>query len=110
MVEQLLVEPNTGYSIICNDLKKVYPGKDGNPNKFAVRGLSLALPNGECFGLLGPNGAGKTSFINMVCSYIFNFLYKKIAQVFFAYFNHIRFATRCSALRIVTPSYSEALM
>ncbi|XP_020089502.1 ABC transporter A family member 8-like [Ananas comosus] len=66
MVEQLLVEPNTGYSIICNDLKKVYPGKDGNPNKFAVRGLSLALPNGECFGLLGPNGAGKTSFINMM--------------------------------------------
>lgn len=44
----------------------MYSGKDGNPQKVAVRGLSLALPQGECFGMLGPNGAGKTSFINMV--------------------------------------------
>ncbi|KAH7527958.1 hypothetical protein FEM48_Zijuj05G0021200 [Ziziphus jujuba var. spinosa] len=40
-------------------------GKDGNPPKFAVRGLSLALPPGECFGSLGPNGARKTSFLSM---------------------------------------------
>lgn len=44
----------------------MYPGTDGNPEKLAVRGLSLALPRGECFGMLGPNGAGKTSFISMV--------------------------------------------
>jgi ABC-type lipopolysaccharide export system ATPase subunit len=31
-----------------------------------VRGFSLAIPRGECFGILGPNGAGKTSSINMV--------------------------------------------
>lgn len=43
---------------------------DGNPQKLAVRGLSLALLQGECFGMLGPNGAGKTSFINMVRLYI----------------------------------------
>ncbi|GKV14086.1 hypothetical protein SLEP1_g25007 [Rubroshorea leprosula] len=65
-VEQLLVEPSTSHAIICDNLKMVYPGKDGNPEKFAVRGLSLALPRGECFGMLGPNGAGKTSFINMM--------------------------------------------
>ncbi|PON57305.1 ABC transporter A, ABCA [Parasponia andersonii] len=65
-VEQLLLEPNSSHGIICDNLKKVYPGRDGNPEKFAVRGLSLALPRGECFGMLGPNGAGKTSFINMV--------------------------------------------
>ncbi|KAF8399432.1 hypothetical protein HHK36_015297 [Tetracentron sinense] len=65
-VEQLLLEPSTSHSIICDNLKKVYPGRDGNPEKFAVRGLSLALPQGECFGMLGPNGAGKTSFINMM--------------------------------------------
>ncbi|KAI4336022.1 hypothetical protein L6164_014600 [Bauhinia variegata] len=65
-VEQLLLEPTTSHAIICDDLKKVYPGRDGNPEKFAVRGLSLALPRGECFGMLGPNGAGKTSFINMM--------------------------------------------
>lgn len=65
-VEQLLLESSTSHAIICDDLKKVYPGTDGNPEKFAVRGLSLALPRGECFGMLGPNGAGKTSFINMM--------------------------------------------
>ena len=52
--------------MICDNIKKVYPGRDGNPEKFAVRGLSLALPQGECFGMLGPSGAGKTSFIEMV--------------------------------------------
>lgn len=65
-VDQLLLEQSTSHAIICDDLKKVYPGRDGNPEKFAVRGLSLALPRGECFGMLGPNGAGKTSFINMM--------------------------------------------
>ncbi|KAL2515976.1 ABC transporter A family member 7 [Forsythia ovata] len=69
-VEQLLLESSTSHAIICDDLKKVYPGRDGNPDKFAVRGLSLALPQGECFGMLGPNGAGKTSFINMMIGLI----------------------------------------
>ncbi|KAL8123534.1 hypothetical protein AgCh_011491 [Apium graveolens] len=69
-VEQLLLEQSTSHSIVCDDLQKVYPGRDGNPEKFAVRGLSLALPQGECFGMLGPNGAGKTSFINMMIGLI----------------------------------------
>ncbi|XP_039117389.1 ABC transporter A family member 7-like [Dioscorea cayenensis subsp. rotundata] len=64
-VKRLLQEP-TAHAIICDNLIKVYRGRDGNPDKFAVRGLSLALPRGECFGMLGPNGAGKTSFINMM--------------------------------------------
>ncbi|CAL5362169.1 unnamed protein product [Camellia sinensis] len=65
-VEQLLTEPDPNYAIVCDDLKKVYPAVDGNPPKLAVRGLSLALPRGECFGMLGPNGLGKTSFIKMM--------------------------------------------
>ncbi|KAI9174942.1 hypothetical protein LWI28_025084 [Acer negundo] len=64
-VEQLLLEPSTSHAVVCDNLKKIYPGMDGNPEKLAVRGLSLALPPGECFGMLGPNGAGKTSFISM---------------------------------------------
>jgi ABC-type lipoprotein export system ATPase subunit len=70
VVEQLLLEPNASQAIICDNLKKVYHGKDGNPDKLAVRGLSLALPKGQCFGMLGPNGAGKTSFISMMIGLI----------------------------------------
>lgn len=65
-MEELLLEPTINHAILSDDLKKVYPGRDGNPDKFAVRGLFLSVPQGECFGMLGPNGAGKTSFINMV--------------------------------------------
>ncbi|XP_073143575.1 ABC transporter A family member 10-like isoform X2 [Henckelia pumila] len=65
-VKRLQIEPNPNYSTICCDLKKVYPGKDGTPDKVAVKGAYLALPRGECFGILGPNGAGKTTFINMM--------------------------------------------
>jgi len=32
----------------------------------AVKGVSFAVPRGECFGLLGPNGAGKTSIVKMI--------------------------------------------
>ncbi|WOL00337.1 ABC transporter A family member 7-like [Canna indica] len=70
VVEQLLLKPSISHATISDNLKKVYPGRDGNPDKLAVRGLSLALPNGECFGMLGPNGAGKTSFINMMIGLI----------------------------------------
>ncbi|KAK1608101.1 hypothetical protein QYE76_031774 [Lolium multiflorum] len=66
LVKQLLMEMDTRNMIICHNLKKVYRGKNGNPDKLAVRELSLALRKGQCFGMLGPNGAGKTSFINMM--------------------------------------------
>ena len=47
--------------ILVKDVKKVYRG-----GKYAVRGVSLGIPNGECFGLLGINGAGKSSCLNML--------------------------------------------
>nr|VDC82643.1 unnamed protein product [Brassica rapa] len=65
-VELMRIEGSTGHAIVCDNLKKVYPGRDGNPPKIAVRGMYLDVPSGECFGMLGPNGAGKTSFINMM--------------------------------------------
>ncbi|CAG7888599.1 unnamed protein product [Brassica rapa] len=64
-VEKLMLEQSISHTIVCNKMKKEYPGRDGNPPKMAVQGLSFAVPSGECFGMLGPNGAGKTSFINM---------------------------------------------
>jgi ABC-2 type transport system ATP-binding protein len=48
-------------AIECRDLRKTYDGKVE-----AVRGLSLAIEAGECFGLLGPNGAGKTTTIEIL--------------------------------------------
>ncbi|KAK8940164.1 ABC transporter A family member 7 [Platanthera guangdongensis] len=66
IVCKLIQEPYRIQAVLCDNLKKVYPGSDGNPDKHAVRGLSLAISQRECFGILGPNGAGKTTFINMM--------------------------------------------
>ena len=43
-----------------HDLVKKYPATT------AVDGVSLAVPEGVCFGLLGPNGAGKTTTIEIM--------------------------------------------
>jgi ABC-2 type transport system ATP-binding protein len=48
-------------AIQCRDLRKTYDDKVE-----AVRGLSLEIQVGECFGLLGPNGAGKTTTIEIL--------------------------------------------
>ena len=48
-------------TIECTNLRKTYDGKVE-----AVRGLSLRIEAGECFGLLGPNGAGKTTTIEIL--------------------------------------------
>src|SRR5215470_10364551 len=48
-------------AIECHDLRKTYDGKVE-----AVRGLTLSISAGECFGLLGPNGAGKTTTIEIL--------------------------------------------
>ena len=50
-----------GSPIQCTNLRKTYDGKVE-----AVRGLSLRIDAGECFGLLGPNGAGKTTTIEIL--------------------------------------------
>src|ERR1700685_1719923 len=48
-------------AIQCRNLRNTYDGKVE-----AVRGLSLEIEGGECFGLLGPNGAGKTTTIEIL--------------------------------------------
>jgi len=50
-------------AIQCRNLRKTYEGK---VKVEAVRGLSLEIQAGECFGLLGPNGAGKTTTIEIL--------------------------------------------
>jgi ABC-type glutathione transport system ATPase component len=59
-----------GNVIVCKNLSKVFPARDGNPPKVAVKSLALAVPRGECFGMLGPNGAGKTTSINMMVGFL----------------------------------------
>lgn len=44
----------------CENVKKTFA-------KFeALKGVSLSVKAGECFGLLGPNGAGKSTLISMI--------------------------------------------
>ncbi|HEX2065810.1 MAG TPA: ABC transporter ATP-binding protein [Candidatus Thermoplasmatota archaeon] len=47
-------------AVVARDLRKRFG------DLVAVDGVSLAIPQGTCFGLLGPNGAGKTTAIRMM--------------------------------------------
>ncbi len=39
---------------------------NGDKKKIALKGVTLGIEAGQCFGLLGPNGAGKTTLINII--------------------------------------------
>jgi lipooligosaccharide transport system ATP-binding protein len=42
----------------------------GEAKREVVRGLSLSIESGECFGFLGPNGAGKTTSLRMALGHV----------------------------------------
>jgi ABC-type cobalamin/Fe3+-siderophores transport system ATPase subunit len=112
VVRRLLKDMDMRNMIICHNLKKVYPGKNGNPDRHAVKGLSLALRKGQCFGMLGPNGAGKSSFINMVSnnSYhecFFFFFFRYCATIFRIDF-HIAHGMHVQMIGLVKPTYGTA--
>ncbi|CAD5209141.1 unnamed protein product [Bursaphelenchus xylophilus] len=67
-IEQELVqnlEEFDDYGLVVRNLAKSYDGKS-----LAVKGVSFAVPKGECFGLLGVNGAGKTTTFSMLTGFL----------------------------------------
>lgn len=56
-------------AVEITDLKKTYVDKKGG-SKEALKGVSLAVPQGSFFALLGPNGAGKSTMINILAGLV----------------------------------------
>mmetsp|Transcript_6325 Transcript_6325/g.7912 ORF Transcript_6325/g.7912 Transcript_6325/m.7912 type:complete len:1988 (-) Transcript_6325:343-6306(-) len=53
--------------IQINNLRKAFPNPLGASGcKEAVKGITLGIPRGQCFGLLGINGAGKTTTLTIL--------------------------------------------
>src|SRR5262249_54051484 len=53
------------------DLRVEYRTRElGHPVKVALKGLNLAVRQGEVFGFLGPNGAGKTTTMNVLLGFV----------------------------------------
>jgi ABC-type Fe3+/spermidine/putrescine transport system ATPase subunit len=54
----------------CTDLRKRYPGQDGNALGTDTRGVSFDVREGELFALLGPSGCGKTTTLRIVGGFV----------------------------------------
>lgn len=57
-------------AIEVKNLSKTYKGAFGQPEKHALKDVSLSIPRGSFFALLGPNGAGKSTFINILAGLV----------------------------------------
>ena len=57
-------------AIEVKNLSKTYKSAYGQPDKHALKDVSLTIPQGSFFALLGPNGAGKSTFINILAGLV----------------------------------------
>ena len=62
--------PQPDAAIEVKNLSKIYKGSYGQPEKHALKDVSLTIPRGSFFALLGPNGAGKSTFINILAGLV----------------------------------------
>ena len=53
-------------AISITNLRKTYPRSWSSPPFEALKGISLAVEQGEVFGFIGPNGAGKSTAIKIL--------------------------------------------
>lgn len=60
----------TTNAIEIQGLRKTYAATKQEPEKTALKGIDLNIPQGSIFGLLGPNGAGKSTLINILAGLV----------------------------------------
>lgn len=67
--------PGTQYStqttsplnaVEIENVHKSFPGSWGKGGVYAVKGVSLSIPQGGVYGLIGPNGSGKSTIMKML--------------------------------------------
>lgn len=62
--------PPTDAAIRIEGLTKTYKAAGKGPEKQALKGVDLTIPQGSIFALLGPNGAGKSTLINILAGLV----------------------------------------
>lgn len=50
-------------AVEIEDIHKTFPGHWGKGGVYAVKGVSLRIPQGGVYGLIGPNGSGKSTIM-----------------------------------------------
>ena len=50
-------------AVEIDDIHKSFPGHWGKGGVYAVKGVSLSIPQGSVYGLIGPNGSGKSTIM-----------------------------------------------
>lgn len=50
-------------------INKVFPGRNGRPDAYAVKNLDLTIEDGAMVTLLGPSGCGKTTTLRMLAGF-----------------------------------------
>ena len=53
-------------AVEIDSVHKSFPGHWGKGGVYAVKGVSLQIPQGGVYGLIGPNGSGKSTIIRHI--------------------------------------------